>query len=122
MVLAAFFEKSAPDMAREDSYGPIVAMLREHLRIPGMGVTNMRNFRDKLTMRELTQAAGIRVPPFAQVKNYDTLREYMAAVPTPYMLKPRMEAGTIGIVPTSAMPAGTPPSEAEIAEIVAAPR
>jgi biotin carboxylase len=75
----------------------IVAMLREHLRIPGMGVSNMRHFRDKLTMRELTQAAGIRVPPFAQIKNYDKLREYMAAVPTPYMLKPRMEAGSMGL-------------------------
>jgi len=75
----------------------IVAMLREHLRIPGMGVSTMRHFRDKLTMREMTQAAGIRVPPFAQIKNYDKLRDYMAAVPAPYMLKPRMEAGSMGL-------------------------
>lgn len=75
----------------------IVSMLREHLRLPGMGVTAVRKFRDKLTMRELAQDAGIRVPDFVQIKNYDRLREYMAAVPAPWVLKPRSEASAMGI-------------------------
>jgi biotin carboxylase len=75
----------------------LVALLREHLRLPGMGVTATRKFRDKLTMRESAQASGIRVPEFIQIKNYDRLREYMAAVPPPWVLKPRTEAGSMGI-------------------------
>jgi biotin carboxylase len=75
----------------------LVAMLREHLRLPGTGVTAIRNFRDKLIMREKTHLAGIRVPRFIGIKNYDDLREYMAHVPPPWVLKPRTEAGSMGI-------------------------
>ncbi len=75
----------------------LVGMLREHLRLPGMGVSAVRHFRDKLTMRDLAHAAGIRVPDYAGIKNYDRLREYLATVPPPYVLKPRMEASAMGI-------------------------
>ncbi len=75
----------------------LVSMLREHLRLPGMAVTASRSFRDKLTMRELTQNAGIPVPDFIQVKNYDALRDYMTTVPLPWVLKPRSEASAMGI-------------------------
>lgn len=75
----------------------LVAMLREHLRLPGTGVTAIRFFRDKLIMREATHNAGILVPPFIGIKNYDQLREYMANVPAPWVLKPRTEAGSMGI-------------------------
>ena len=56
-------------------------MLREHLRLPGTGVTAIRYFRDKLIMRETTDKAGILVPPFIGIKNYDQLRDYMERVP-----------------------------------------
>lgn len=75
----------------------LVGMLREHLRIPGMGVSAVRRFRDKLTMRDLTHQAGVRVPDFVGIKNYDRLRDYMAAVTPPWVLKPRMEASAMGI-------------------------
>ena len=75
----------------------LVAMLREHLRLPGMGVTAVRNFRDKLVMREKAHNAGVRVPEFVQILNYDHLREYMERVPAPWVLKPRTEAGSMGI-------------------------
>jgi biotin carboxylase len=75
----------------------LAAILREHMRLPGMGVSLMRHFRDKLTMRQLAQAAGIRVPAFTRILNYDELRAFFDAVPPPYMLKPRMEAGSMGI-------------------------
>lgn len=75
----------------------LVAILREHMRLPGMGVTATRNFRDKLVMREKTRNAGIRVPEFIQALNYDHLRDFMERVPAPWVLKPRTEAGSMGI-------------------------
>ena len=53
------------------------AMIREHLRIPGMGTTTARLFRDKLAMRVKAFEAGIRVPDFVHVLNYDEIRGYM---------------------------------------------
>lgn len=73
------------------------AGLREHLRIPGMGETTARYFRDKLAMRVKANEAGIAVPDFVGVFNYDVIREFMSRVPPPYMLKPRGEAGAMGI-------------------------
>ena len=74
-----------------------VSALREHLRIPGMGLTTVRYFRDKLSMRARAKEAGIRVPEFVHVLNYDDLREYMARVPAPWLLKPRSQASGIGM-------------------------
>lgn len=75
----------------------MAAILREHLQLEGKGISHTRYFRDKLTMRNQAHRAGINVPPFTSVINYDKLREYMAAVPPPYVLKPRLEAGAMGI-------------------------
>ena len=73
------------------------AEIREHMRIPGMGVTTARCYRDKLAMRARARAAGFLVPEFCGVFNYDQLREYMARVPAPWLLKPRTEASSVGI-------------------------
>ena len=74
-----------------------VSALREHLRIPGMGLTTVRYFRDKLSMRARAKEAGIAVPEFVPVLNYDDLRDYMARVPAPWLLKPRSQASGIGM-------------------------
>ena len=71
--------------------------LRDHLRLPGMGESYARHFRDKLTMRTLAKAAGIPIPEFTPVFNYDRLREFMERVPPPWLLKPRSEASAMGI-------------------------
>jgi biotin carboxylase len=73
------------------------AALREHLRVPGMGDTTARYFRDKLAMRVKAQSAGILVPDFVHALNYDAMKEYMERVPPPWVLKPRSEASAIGI-------------------------
>ncbi len=73
------------------------AALREHLRVPGMGDSTVRYFRDKLAMRLKAQEHDIPVPDFVHVLNYDKIHEYMARVPPPWVLKPRSEASTIGI-------------------------
>src|ERR1700682_5830199 len=74
-----------------------VSALREHLRIPGMGLTTVRYFRDKLSMRARAKEAGISVPEFVHVLHYDSLREYMSRVPPPWLLKPRSQASGIGM-------------------------
>ncbi len=73
------------------------AALREHLRIPGMGETTARYFRDKLAMRIQARARGFLVPDFSPVFNHDALREFMVRVPPPWLLKPRSSAAAIGI-------------------------
>lgn len=74
-----------------------VATLREHLRLPGMGQTHTRFFRDKLSMRIKASENGLPVPNFTSVFNYDRLREFMSHVSPPWVLKPRTEAGSMGI-------------------------
>jgi biotin carboxylase len=71
--------------------------LREHLRIPGMGESTTRYFRDKLAMRLKAQEAGLPVPAFVHVLNDDQLRDFCRRVPPPWFLKPRHQAGAIGI-------------------------
>jgi biotin carboxylase len=73
------------------------AVLREHMRIPGLGVSTTAFYRDKLAMRTGAKAEGFLVPEFCRVLNYDELRGYMGRVPAPWLLKPRAEASAIGI-------------------------
>jgi biotin carboxylase len=63
-----------------------------------MGDTTARYFRDKLAMRTKARDSGIAVPPFVRVLNYDELGDFIARVPSPWMLKPRSEASAAGIV------------------------
>jgi biotin carboxylase len=73
------------------------ATLREHLRVPGMGLTTMRYFRDKLAMRMKALDRGVRIPDFVPVVNHDDIRYYLEHVSGPWVLKPRQEASAIGI-------------------------
>ncbi len=73
------------------------AALREHLRVPGMGETTTRYFRDKLAMRVRAREAGIPVPDFEHILNNDRLRAYLARVPPTWLIKPRFEASATGI-------------------------
>lgn len=73
------------------------AELREHFRVPGMGQTTARHFRDKLAMRLKAEEAGLRVPGFTALFNDDEIREFTERVKPPYMVKPRLEAAAKGI-------------------------
>jgi len=68
------------------------AQIREHMRVPGMGTTTAGCYRDKLAQRVIARAFGYQVPRFCRVLNYDELRDYMARVPAPWLLRPRMGA------------------------------
>ncbi len=74
------------------------ATLREHLRIGGMGDTTARYFRDKLAMRKKALNDGINVPPFVHLLNYDNIKNFMSNINLPYIIKPRMKAGAIGLI------------------------
>lgn len=76
---------------------PTAAALREHFRVAGLGESTMRHFRDKLAMRLKAREEGFRVPEFTAVFNYPKLTDWMNRVPTPWLLKPRLEAGAMGI-------------------------
>jgi hypothetical protein len=74
------------------------AFLREHLRIPGMGQTTGRYFRDKLAMRMRAKDAGIRVPSFSPLFNNAEVNHFADTVSPPWVLKPRSEASAHGII------------------------
>ena len=84
-------------VALDDFDVETAAHLREHFRLPGMGDSLARNFRDKLAMRTTARNAGLLVPEFTGVFNYDDLREFMGRVSPPWLLKPRSEASSMGI-------------------------
>ncbi len=75
----------------------LAATLREHLRVPGMGETTTRYYRDKLAMRMKAAETGLNVPEFVHALNDQRLTDFMARVPAPWVLKPRMLAGSIGV-------------------------
>src|SRR5580765_1050421 len=99
--------KAVTYLARDKKIDRIVALdefdmetaatLREHMRIPGMGLTTMRYFRDKRAMRMRALDRKVRVPDFVPVVNHGDIRDYLDHVPGPWVLKPRQEASAIGI-------------------------
>ncbi len=74
-----------------------VAYLREYFRIPGMGETTARYFRDKLAMRIKAQSEGITVPAFTPLFNDAEIHEFTQRVPAPWIVKPRMQASAAGL-------------------------
>lgn len=73
------------------------ALVRETFRIPGMGQTTARFFRDKLAMRIRAQKACIRIPRFSSLFNNDALTRFLQNSEAPWLIKPRSEASTTGI-------------------------
>jgi len=99
--------KGASYLMRNNPFDLIVALddfdveyaadVREHLRLPGMGASVTRFFRDKLAMRTRAREAGLAVPEFTGVFNNDLVKAFIERVPAPWMLKPRWEASATGI-------------------------
>lgn len=80
-------------IALDESDLETAALIREHMRIPGMGTTTAGCYRDRLAMRVIPRAFGYPVREFCRVLNYDELREFMGRVPAPWLLIPR--TGTV---------------------------
>ncbi|MCX8212248.1 MAG: ATP-grasp domain-containing protein [Lewinella sp.] len=73
------------------------AYLREEFRIPGMGQTTARYFRDKLAMRVQARDQGVPVPKFSPLFNDIELTEFANTIEYPCLVKPRGEASATGI-------------------------
>ncbi len=84
-------------VALDDFDVEVAAHLREHFRLPGLGESTARLFRDKLAMRTRARELGVRIPDFVGVIHHDEVRHFLATVPGPWLLKPRCEASSIGI-------------------------
>lgn len=94
-------------LAREEQIDRLVGLgeydielashLREHLRIPGMGETTARYFRDKLAMRDQAYRRGVRVPAFVPAIHRPAIARFTEEVPAPWLIKPRTQASSKGI-------------------------
>ena len=84
-------------VALDDYDVETAAVLREHLRLPGLGISAAKLFRDKLAMRVRARQGNIPVPEFIHILHHERLAEFMARVNPPWVLKPRAEAGSMGI-------------------------
>lgn len=84
-------------VALDDYDVELAGFLREHFRLPGMGDTVIRRFRDKLTMRYRARDIGVRIPEFMPLFNDADVQPFLDVVPGPWLVKPRMEASAIGI-------------------------
>ncbi len=73
------------------------ALLREHFRLPGLGDSLIRHFRDKLAMRCQARACGFAVPDFVGLFHDAEVKHFLETVPAPWLIKPRTEASSIGI-------------------------
>jgi carbamoylphosphate synthase large subunit len=83
--------------ALDDYDVELAAALREHFRLPGLGQSATRNFRDKLAMRLRARELGVPVPEFVPLFHHDDVKRFLADVPPPWLMKPRHEASSIGI-------------------------
>jgi biotin carboxylase len=75
----------------------MAATIREHLRLPGMGETAVRFFRDKLAMRQGARDAGILVPDFTALHHHPAIDAFFNATSGPWIIKPRTQASAIGM-------------------------
>ena len=73
------------------------ALVREHFRIPGMGQTTARYFRDKLAMRVQAEDNQIPVPAYNALFNDVEITNFLENTQAPWLVKPRSEASATGI-------------------------
>ncbi|MEV0899870.1 ATP-grasp domain-containing protein [Actinoplanes sp. NPDC049802] len=75
----------------------IAARVREDLGIPGPRPEEVAVYRDKVRMKEVLAAAGVRVPRFAACAGVEQSVTFAATVGYPVILKPVDGAASIGV-------------------------
>lgn len=73
------------------------ARLREHFCLPGMGVSLMNAFQDKLAMRVRARQSGLLIPEFVHLLNDEEIGDFLGRIAPPWLLKPRRGASAMGI-------------------------
>jgi hypothetical protein len=86
-------------VALDDFDIEVAAYLREHFRMTdtGHGDSESRLFRDKLAMRQKARAIGAVIPDYVPCFDHAAVRDFLARVPGPWLIKPRSEASAAGI-------------------------
>jgi len=72
----------------------LAARIREALGLPGMTVEQTIPFRDKETMKQVLDAAGIRTPHHYRVRTSEQAREAVEKIGYPVIVKPIAGAGS----------------------------
>lgn len=80
------------------------AALRELLRLEGMPLSRTLHWRDKLSQRRLCEEAGIPVPRYTSFYSRPIVKAFLETVPGPYLVKPRLLAGSLGIRKYDSLP------------------
>lgn len=77
----------------------LAARLREALGVPGMGVEQAIAFRDKETMKQVLDAAGIRTPHHYRATTAEACRAAAERIGYPLIIKPIYGAGSADTYP-----------------------
>ena len=72
----------------------VVAQMREAFGLPGLNVEQSIAFRDKETMKQVLDAAGIRTPRHARAATEAECREAAERIGFPLIIKPIAGAGS----------------------------
>lgn len=84
-------------VALDDYDVEVAAQLREHFRLPGIGESHARRFRDKLAMRVQAKALGLPCPEFTPLFEHAEVARFLETTRGPWLIKPRSEASAVGI-------------------------
>ena len=77
----------------------VAARLREALGVPGLTVEQTVPFRDKETMKQVLDAAGVRTPHHARARTAEECREAAERIGYPLIIKPIAGAGSADTYP-----------------------
>ena len=72
----------------------LAARLREALGVRGLNVEQTIPFRDKVVMKEVLAAAGLRIPKFARARNAQEMKDAAVHTGFPLIIKPVDGAGS----------------------------
>lgn len=73
------------------------ARIRRRLDLPGQTPHSAVAYRDKLTMRRLAEAAGIRQPSFTEITTAEQIKAFVDHHGLPAVIKPRYGSGSRGV-------------------------
>ena len=77
----------------------LAARLREAMGVPGMTVARALPFRDKETMKQVLDAAGVRTPRHSRARTADEARAAAERIGYPLIIKPIAGAGSADTYP-----------------------
>jgi len=74
------------------------AAVREALRTPGASPRQVQRFKDKVVMKEVINAAGLRAPQYLSLVESPSATELVSRLGLPLILKPRVGASSRGVI------------------------